>query len=1108
MPVPSTRTEPSPTTTPLSRLATALLVRPGEERRTALLFAHLLLASAVFVMGRTVRDTLFLSRFSIDALPWMFVLYGVASAITVVVYARVADRLPRERSIVVWCVVGVMSYLGTWLAVQAALAWVYPVFYVWSEVFANLAISQFWTLANELHDPRAGKRLFGTIGAARVLGVIVVGLGTGVVVRAIGTPQLLFVLAGLQLAIGALATALSREPRPTRAPSTAKSARPAPAILSSRYVWALSAMLLFAFAALTVGDFQFKAIARATYQEDDLAQFFSYFYAATGIVSFLFQIIVTPRLLARFGVGAGMSVMPAVFGTASAVLFGAPLLPVATVMKFADNGFQYTIHDTTLQALYVPFPAASRARTRAFLDAVAKPLAYGVGGLALVLFAHRLPTEQLSAVSFVLVVGWALCIPIVRRLYRRELERTLGGAPTEDVVGELAADADTQELLESALGSSDERVVLAAIGEAALVPSEVVLRPIARAVEHPSPAVRIAAMDFLSARGSLAREHAIDPAPLRASLRDPLPEVRAAAATALASSTADDANDLLVPLLDDDARSVRSAALAAILVHGGLDGAMTGGERLHSLARSSTVADRIDAAAVLEALGPPGYRRLRELLDDPDPRVRRAAVRASRGCPDRRLVDPLLAALSDRRTEAAATAGLAAIGVAAAPRLVAMLASPLTARRTRLQIPRILRQIPCEESWQGLRSAMRSPDSHLRLRAFSALSTLRVRLEHPPAPLDEVRALVEREIRETLGVLVAWSRARRRYPSELFDEAIAFREVRGSRRVLRILELRYPVEVLRLVRERLESPARRANALELLDNTIEPALRPVVMPFFDDAPIDEKAQKAGLEAVPEALAFLESQLAHENPYVVALAFDVLAREEPALAARHAAQLLHGPRGGHADPLVREAAIHAVVRADRAAAPEQIAALVDDPDPVVRRVARAAIERCRSRGDEEVPVESTIEKLLALRAAPVFAKLRSEDLAVLARIAEIETFERDATIFAEGEMGDALFVVVRGAVDIRREGRLLATLKKGEAFGEMAVLDAQPRSATATAAERTEVLRIGSEDFYDSLHEQAEIAEGIIRMLSARLREANEALERERGSHVPAAEEKS
>ncbi|MBX7192653.1 MAG: HEAT repeat domain-containing protein, partial [Sandaracinaceae bacterium] len=809
----------SPAVSAAQRLAGALLVRPGEERRTALLFVHLLLASSVFVMGRTVRDTLFLSRFPISALPWMFVLYGVASAIIVVVYARVSDKLPRERAIIGWCFLGIASYLGTWAAVQATQAWVYPVFYVWSEVFANLAISQFWTLANELHDPRAAKRLFGTIGAARVLGVIVVGLGTGSVVRAIGTPQLLFILAALQVVIALLARALSREPRALKAPAApARPQRPGPSIFASHYVWSLAGMMLFAFAALTVGDFQFKAIARATYQEDALAQFFSYFYAATGIVSFLFQIFVTPRLLARFGVGAGMSVMPAVFGAASATLLGVPLLPVATVMKFADNGFQYTIHDTTIQALYVPFPAASRARTRAFLDAVAKPVAYGVGGLLLVAFAHRLPTEQLSLVSCVLVVGWALSIPIVRRLYRRELERTLGTtvAPDDSLTGEIAQDADTRQLLEAALVSTDERAVLAALNEASLLPIRQLVRPVSRALEHPSPAVRIAAMDLLATWGPQAREWSIDPAPLRANLRDPVPEVRASAASALASTSADDANDLLVPMLDDEARAVRSAALAGVLVHGGLDGAMTGGARLLALARSEDVDDRVDAAAVLEVLGPPGYRRLRELLDDRDAHVRRAAVRAARGCHDRRLIDPLLEALVDPRTEAAATTALAAIGAPAAPRLCAMLASDATPRRARLQIPRVLKQIPSEEAWQGLRRAASDPDSHLRLRAFAALSTLRGRLERPPTSIEELRPLLEREIHETLLVAAAWRRARGRFPSELFDEAIALREVRGARRVLRILELRYAPEPLRLVRERLEQPARRANALEVL----------------------------------------------------------------------------------------------------------------------------------------------------------------------------------------------------------------------------------------------------------------------------------------------------
>ena len=60
---------------------------------------------------------------------------------------------------------------------------------------------------------------------------------------------------------------------------------------------------------------------------------------------------------------------------------------------------------------------------------------------------------------------------------------------------------------------------------------------------------------------------------------------------------------------------------------------------------------------------------------------------------------------------------------------------------------------------------------------------------------------------------------------------------------------------------------------------------------------------------------------------------------------------------------------------------------------------------------------------------------------------------------------------------------------------MAVLDEVPRSATATAAQEAEVLRIGSEEFYEILHEQVEIAEGVIRMLTRRLREADAVIQR-------------
>jgi ATP/ADP translocase len=136
-------------------LEATLRIRPGEGRRTGLLFLHLLLASAIFILGRTVRDTLFLSRYPIKWLPWMFVFYGIVSSIVAVVYSRYADRVPRHRLIIGSTAIGIVTYLATWALVRAGVSVVYPVFYVWAEVVANLFIVQFWTLANDLHDPRS-----------------------------------------------------------------------------------------------------------------------------------------------------------------------------------------------------------------------------------------------------------------------------------------------------------------------------------------------------------------------------------------------------------------------------------------------------------------------------------------------------------------------------------------------------------------------------------------------------------------------------------------------------------------------------------------------------------------------------------------------------------------------------------------------------------------------------------------------------------------------------------------------------------------------------------------------------------------------------------------
>lgn len=230
---------------------------------------------------------------------------------------------------------------------------------------------------------------------------------------------------------------------------------------------------------------------------------------------------------------------------------------------------------------------------------------------------------------------------------------------------------------------------------------------------------------------------------------------------------------------------------------------------------------------------------------------------------------------------------------------------------------------------------------------------------------------------------------------------------------------------------------------------------------------------------------MRSQCRHPNPYVALLALEALAGRRDALAAQMGQELL-----GHPDPLVREGAVRALVAGDPGAAKELLGALAPDPDPVVAREVRAALTALSGAAEEDDTMYSTVEKILLLKRAPLFERLPGDDLSPLARVAEMETHPKGEVIFREGDMGDALYVVVRGRVDVRKGGERLAELGPQEVFGEMAVLDASPRSASAVAVEDTDVLRIGSEEFYEVLRERVDIAEGIIRMLTRRLRDAN------------------
>ena len=131
--------------------------------------------------------------------------------------------------------------------------------------------------------------------------------------------------------------------------------------------------------------------------------------------------------------------------------------------------------------------------------------------------------------------------------------------------------------------------------------------------------------------------------------------------------------------------------------------------------------------------------------------------------------------------------------------------------------------------------------------------------------------------------------------------------------------------------------------------------------------------------------------------------------------------------------------------------------------------------------------STVEKVLILKTVPMFSQTPDNVLADVANLLEEVDVSENEAIFRQGDAGDSLYVILDGKVRVHDGERLLNYLGEREVFGEMALLDPEPRLASVTAMESTHLFRLDQASFYDLMTERPEVATGIIRVLTGHLR---------------------
>jgi CRP/FNR family cyclic AMP-dependent transcriptional regulator len=133
---------------------------------------------------------------------------------------------------------------------------------------------------------------------------------------------------------------------------------------------------------------------------------------------------------------------------------------------------------------------------------------------------------------------------------------------------------------------------------------------------------------------------------------------------------------------------------------------------------------------------------------------------------------------------------------------------------------------------------------------------------------------------------------------------------------------------------------------------------------------------------------------------------------------------------------------------------------------------------------------------ALSRTPLFASLGADQIAEVARVARRYRYGRDEVIFYQDDPGDTFYVILSGQVKVSvtsLEGQeaILVMLDAGESFGEFSLLDEQPRSATIETTRPTEVLALRKDDFYRLLRQSPDIAIGLLKVLTKRLRDTDQ-----------------
>lgn len=639
----------------------ALNVRADEGWLVKKLFLLQFFQGAGIAFFFTASFALFLARFPITELPYVFIYSSLLLWLFGFIYSRIEHHFPISKLAVIITVFMILCMLMFRLAfVYVKGGWFLYWMMAWFNVLYLLNNLEFWGLASLLFDARQSKRLFGVISAgdipAKFIGYSVALL----TVQYVGTINLLWagiicMVASIPFLISIKKSGILHEDHQHHPKK--HHTKPAPGDVTkivknfsgNILIRRLSVLSIIVTGSFIITNFAFYAGVKEAYHDDvSLAKFIALFLAAVRIIAMIVKMIFTSRLINNLGITKSLLITPVVmllllFGivfTQNLPGYQKIIIYLFGITSIVVDILRSAISTPVFLTIMQPLPNHERLRAHTIVKGIMDPFASLLTGVMLLLVIHYQHEVNLLTLTYILLIVcilWIIGIYRINSQYLKTVIKTLSNRyfSRDDF---SVTDTGTQNWLKEKVKTSSETEGINILNMLSKNSDKTSAELIIDALQHPSENVKIAALKLMQQKEYPDVAEVLLPFLQQNSS----PAIVAESIKILSKSGVDSA--IILPYLNSSEIEIRQAALEGLFYYGSTESKAHAHDMIHELAASPSVENRQTVANILNYHNNNNEVAITlQLMNDPDKTVRGTAFAAAGKSSNKLLLKELMA---------------------------------------------------------------------------------------------------------------------------------------------------------------------------------------------------------------------------------------------------------------------------------------------------------------------------------------------------------------------------------------------------------------------------------------------------------------------------------